>query len=205
MRLTRAVGVAAVTLTTIGCAFLAFANSGNFLVVDNHEKSDVIVITQGDSLDDLYWMGIRLLKEGYGRGLILDARSDRIYFGHSQAELADDFIRRTAADLTGQVRVCPISVDTTVEEVYRLANCLKGRSIHSVLLLVDDFHCRRSLSTFSRLLPQYHWSIAALPDHARFDTHWWERRSWTRTALLEWEHLFWWEIIDRWRFSAVNN
>jgi hypothetical protein len=68
------------------CLLITFRNSGNFLVVDNREKSDAIVITQGDSLDASYWMGLHLLTNGYGRELLLDARTNRIFFGRSQGD-----------------------------------------------------------------------------------------------------------------------
>jgi hypothetical protein len=195
--------VAALALAAIGLGLLVmvFRNGGNFLVVDNREKSDAILITQGDSLDESYWMGRRLLANGYGSELLLDARSNRTFFGRSQAEWAGDFIARTAANLPGQVRVCKIAADTTAEEVYEAGNCLKGHLIRSVLLVVDDFHTRRSLAIFSRLLPNYHWSIAAVQDPMRFGGAWWRKREWIRTAIVEWQHLLWWEAIDRWRFA----
>ncbi len=197
--------VAKLALVTIGLGLvvIAFRNSGNFLVVDNREKSDAIVVTQTDSLDPLYWMGLHLLTDGYGRELLVDARTDRIYFGRSQAEWAADFIQKTAAVHPGQVKVCPITADTTAEEVYEVGNCLKGSSIRSVLLVVQGYHCRRSLAIFSRLLPAYRWSIAAAPDTARFREHWWRKRVWIRTALIEWQHMLWWEMVDRWRYAPV--
>jgi uncharacterized SAM-binding protein YcdF (DUF218 family) len=195
--------VAALALATMGLWLLVmvFRNSGNFLVVDNREKSDAILITQGDSLDESYWMGLRLLKNGYGREVFLDARTNRMFFGRSQAEWAGDFIAKTAASLPGQVKVCPISADTTAQEAYETGNCLKGHLIRSVLLVVADFHTRRSLAIFSRLLPNYHWSIAGVKDPMRFGEHWWGKREWIRTAIVEWQHLLWWELIDRWRFA----
>lgn len=191
---------AVVAISLLG---LALANSGNFLVVDNRQRSDAIVITQADSLDAAYWEGLHLLTTGYGRELLLDAHSDRVYFGRPQSDWAADFIKTTTAGVPGQVRICPITADTTAQEVYDVGNCLKGSSIHSVLLVVDDFHCRRSIAIFSRLLPQYRWSISAVPDSRRFGAPWWRKREWIRTAVVEWQHLLWWEMIDRWRFSPV--
>src|SRR5438309_1316016 len=130
-----AVAGAAISLAVVG---IAIRNSGNFLIVDNRQKSDAIVITQGDSLDKGDWEGLQLLTAGYGRELLLDARSNRVFFGRTQAEWARDFIDKTAAGLPAQVRVCPISADTTAEEIYEVGNCLKGRSIRSVILIVDD-------------------------------------------------------------------
>jgi uncharacterized SAM-binding protein YcdF (DUF218 family) len=197
------INVAILVLVTVGLGFLAIAlpNSGNFLVVDNRERSDAIVITQADSLDTAYWIGLRLLTTGYGRELLLDARSDRVYFGRTQAESAIDFIKKTAAGVSGQVKVCPITADTTAQEVYEVANCINNGSIRSVLLLVDDFHCRRSLAMFSHLLPQYRWSIAAVPEAREFGTHWWRKREWIRTAVVERQHILWWEMVDRWRYE----
>ena len=75
-------------MISFGLVLILFRNSGSFLVVDNRERSDAIVITQADSLDLGYWMGLHLLAEGYGRELLLDARTDRMFFGRSQAEWA---------------------------------------------------------------------------------------------------------------------
>jgi hypothetical protein len=203
MRQIRPAAVAILTLTTValGLVVIAFRSSGNFLVVDNREKSDAIVVTQADSIDPLYWLGLHLLTDGFGRELLVDARTDQIYFGRNQAEWTADFIRETATTHPGQVRVCPITADTTAQEVYEVGNCLKGHSIRSVLLVVRDFHSRRSLAIFSRLLPAYHWSIAAAPDSARFCGNWWRKRVWIRTALIEWQHMLWWEIVDQWRYA----
>jgi uncharacterized SAM-binding protein YcdF (DUF218 family) len=181
---------------------ISIRKCASFLVVDSREKSDTIVITQADSLDAAYWMALRLLDSGYGRDVLLDARTDRIFFGRTEAQWADEFIRKTAS-FPDYVRVCPIDADTTVEEVYEVGNCLKERPIQSVLLVVSDFHSRRSLEMFSRLLPAYHWSIASISDSARFRTSWWQRRVWIRTTAVEWQHMLWWELIDRWRYRPV--
>lgn len=201
----RGAGIAklALALLAAGLVVIAFRSSGTFLVVDNHEKSDAIVITQSDSLDGAYWMGLRLLADGYGSELLLDARTDRIFFGLSQAEAANEFIGKTAAGFPGRVRVCPIMADTTAQEAYEVANCLKQRPIRSVLLVVDDFHCRRSLAMFSHLLPQYRWSIAPVTYPRNFGPQWWRKREWVRTTIVEWQHILWWEMVDRWRYAPL--
>jgi uncharacterized SAM-binding protein YcdF (DUF218 family) len=188
----------------LGLLVILSRSSGSFLVADNRKKSDAIVITQGDSLDTQYWTALRLLQQGYGRELLLDARTNLMLFGRSQADLANDFIKKTAGTFAGRVRVCAIVADTTAEEVYEAGNCLKVNGARSVLLVVDDFHSRRSLAMFSRLLPQYRWSIAPVLDATKFGVHWWRKREWVRTTMVEWQHLLWWELVDRWRFAPVN-
>ncbi len=178
--------------------------SGGYLVMDNRQKSDAIVVTQGDELDAGYWMGMQLLKQGYGRELLLDARANRIFFGRTQADLADEFIRKTAGSLANRVSVCPILADTTAEEAYEAGKCLKKIGARSVLLLSDDFHTHRSLLIFSHLLPAHHWSVAPVRDPKRFGDEWWRKRVWIRTAVVEFQHLIWWEVVDRWRFQPAD-
>ena len=156
VRQIRSSRLALLALVGTGLALLAFTfrSSGSFLVVDNRQRSDAVLITQGDSLDASYRTGIALLAAGYGRELLLDARTDRIFFGRSQAEWAREFIGKTATRFPGQVKVCPITADMTSEEVYQVENCLKGRSIRSVLLVVSDYHTRRSMAIFFALAAQ---------------------------------------------------
>jgi DUF218 domain len=194
----------ALAAVALGLLVILFRSSGDFLVADNRQKSDALVITQGDSLDGQYWTALRLLHEGYGRELLLDARTNLMLFGRSQAELADEFLKKTAGPAAGRVRVCPIAGDTTAQEVYEVGNCLKPIGARSVLLVVDDFHSRRSLAMFSRLMPQYRWSITAVSDPSRFGVRWWQKREWIRTTVVEWQHLLWWEFVDRWRFAPAT-
>ena len=81
----------------------------------------------------------------------------------------------------------------------RLPKCLKV-PLSRVLLVTSDYHSRRALSVLRQELPQYHWSIAAVHDSSVFlAEHWWQRREWAKTALMEWMKLVWWEAVDRWR------
>ena len=59
------------------------------------------------------------------------------------------------------------------------------------------------MEMFSYLLPQYHWSIAAVKDAENFGERWWQKRQWIRTAVVEWQHMLWWEMVDRWRYAPV--
>ena len=201
MRSRRPIRRLAAAALLLAVLVVLFRSSGSFLVVDNRQRSDALVITQGDSLDNQYWAALKLLREGYGRELFLDARTNLVLFGRSQAELAGDFIDRTAGDAGGHVKVCAIAGDTTAQEVYEAGNCLKATGARSALLVVADFHTRRSLAMFSRLMPQYRWSIIPVADETKFSTAWWRKREWIRTAVVEWQHLLWWEFVDRWRFA----
>ncbi len=173
--------------------------SGNLLVSDRPEKSDVIVVLAGDSQDHRYRRGMELLRAGYGRHLFLDASSDSNYFGHTPAELADAFMKQDAKELAAQVSVCPFEEDSTITETLYVAKCLEPLHPQNVVLVTSDFHTARARSIFRNRLPQYRWSVAAAHDDRIFGTAWWRHREWAKTTFEEWLKVTWWNMIDRWR------
>jgi uncharacterized SAM-binding protein YcdF (DUF218 family) len=66
------------------------------------------------------------------------------------------------------------------------------------LLVTSDYHTRRALSTFNRVLPR-DYSIAAVFDAREFGVQWWRHREWAKMNFDEWLKLIWWELVDRWR------
>ena len=98
--------------------------SGRYLVVNQPERSDVIVVLAGDHNDLRYWRGLELLREGYGQQMLLDASSDRIY-GRTYAEYASDFIARSAGEQRSQLSICVIANDSTVQEASDIRTCLE--------------------------------------------------------------------------------
>ena len=88
MRRIRPAVTGALALGAIGLGLLLvlFRFGGAFLVVDNRQRSDAILVTQADSFDRPYWMGAHLLADEYAGEMLLDARTDHIFFGRNQAE-----------------------------------------------------------------------------------------------------------------------
>jgi len=178
-------------------SFLALS-SGYLLIVDKPEHSDVILVLAGDG-DARYWRGMELLRAGYARRLLLDARADRVLWGHSPVEYAANFLQETAGSMRDQVHVCPLRGDSTSEEAKWIVACLAPFNTHSVLLVTSDHHTRRALSVMRHAMPQYHWSVAAATDQFEFGPQWWRHREWAKMNFIEWQRFVWWELVDRWR------
>jgi len=189
-----------VLLVLILICALVFFQPGGYLVVNNPEKSDAIVVLAGGTPDDRYWRGMELLRSGYGQHLVLDATTDVVY-GHSYPDLAADLVARTAGQNASQISVCPINGDSTKEEADQVNGCLQRLQPppRSVIVATDDYHTRRALSIFRNRLPQYQWTAAAAQDAFLFGTPWWKHREWAKTYLTEWQKLVWWELLDRWQ------
>jgi uncharacterized SAM-binding protein YcdF (DUF218 family) len=190
--------IIAAVLILIGA--LLFFQPGGYLVVNNAEKSDAIVMLAGDQVDLRYWRGLELLRAGYGHHFLVDAGSGEVY-GQSYLDLAANFVARTAAANASQVSICVVKGDSTKEEAPQVGECLAKLQPppHSVVLVTDDYHTRRALSIFRQCLPQIHWTAGAVHNDFLFGQPWWKNREWAKTYLTEWEKLLWWELWDRWR------
>jgi uncharacterized SAM-binding protein YcdF (DUF218 family) len=181
------------------CAFI-FLQPGKFLIVNNPEKSDAIVVLGGDSADQRYWRGMDLLRAGYARHMFVDATTG-VAYGHSFVDLAKEYIGQTAGANASQVSVCRIVGDSTKIEAQQVNACLQTMrpAPQSVIISTDDYHTRRALSIFRTELPQYKWTAAAARAEFLFGLPWWKNREWAKTYLTEWEKLLWWELVDRWQ------
>ncbi|SRR5579863_10452778 len=181
------------------CTFI-FLQPGKFLIINNPEKSDAIVVLGGDSADQRYWRGMELLRAGYARHMFVDATTG-ITYGHSFVDLAKEYVAHTAGTNAAQVSVCPIVGDSTKIEAQQVNACLQTMKPppQSVVIATDDYHTRRALSIFRRELPQYKWTAAAARAEFLFGLPWWKNREWAKTYLTEWEKLLWWELVDRWQ------
>lgn len=174
--------------------------SGRYLVINQPERSDVIVVLAGDHDDHRYWGALELLRAGYGQKMVVDATSDLMY-GQTYAEHASAFVRRSAGSNQSQISVCTITNDSPVQEASDIRNCLAllHPAPQSALVVTSDFHTRRALSIMRSRLPQYRWSVAAVNDSTIFGQPWWRNREWAKVALYEWEKLVWWQCFESWR------
>jgi hypothetical protein len=187
-------------IVLLAVAAFIFCQPGGFLIVNNVERSDAIIVLGGDAADQRYWRAMGLLREGYARHMIVDATTG-ITYGHSFVDLARDYVKQTAGPYGSQVSVCAIVGDSTKIEAQQVDACLQSLQPppHSVIIATDDYHTRRALSIFRKELPQYRWTAAATQADFLFGLPWWKNREWAKTYLTEWEKLLWWEMVDRWQ------
>jgi len=177
-----------------------FLGPGGYLVINDPQKSDAIIVLAGSDADARYWRGMELLQAGYAHHLVLDSLSG-IAYGRSFSELANEFVARTAGPYAAQVSVCAMHAESTKDEAPEAHTCLQHLQPppRTVIIVTDDYHTRRALSIFRNRLPQYYWSAAATQNDALFGQPWWKRREWAKTYLTESQKILWWELFDRWQ------
>ena len=172
-----------------------FAGAGRFLIVDRPGNAAIIVVLAGEA-EQRPERGLQLLRDGYAPRLVFDVPANGRIFQTSQLEIAQRFIQQLPE--AAAVSICPISAVSTKGEVEDTERCLKAFDAHSVLLVTSDYHSRRALSIFGKLLRQYRFEIVPVSDPNEFGVKWWERREWAKTTVEEWAKLIWWEGMERW-------
>jgi uncharacterized SAM-binding protein YcdF (DUF218 family) len=172
------------------------AYSGKFLIIDEPEKSDVIVVLAGET-DRRPARALELLGQGYGTTVIIDVSATEKIYQWSVTELAERYI--AILPQSSAIRICPIQGLSTREEAKDALRCIQQVGGRRVLLVTSDYHTRRALSIYRTLFPGFAFSVAAAYDSRQFGPQWWHHRQWAKTNLDEWLRLLWWQGAERWR------
>lgn len=186
--------VAGVVLAVLVVEFAAHA--GSILVVNNPQRSDVILVLAGET-DYRPARALELLDSGYARRVIIDVPADASVYGFTNLDLAKEYVQRLPQ--AASMEVCPIVGLSTKDEALDAEKCLERNKATRVLIVTSDFHTRRALSTLRHQLPAIEFSVAASFDETQFGTRWWTHREWAKTCFYEWLRLLWWSALDRWR------
>ena len=170
--------------------------SGSFLLVNDPEHADVIVVLAGET----NWRparGLQLLRQGYAPRILLDVPAAGIIYDQTMMNIAQKYAQNLPERQV--VSICPIVGLSTKTEAQDVLRCLKDSGARRILAVTSDYHTRRARSTFQHEMRAYTVSIAAAFDSENFGVPWWHRRQWAKINFDEWLRLVWWGIIDRWR------
>jgi hypothetical protein len=170
--------------------------SGGFLVVNNPQQADVIVVLAGETFQRPK-RGLELLSQNYAPKMLLDVPAVEMIYGQNAVELAQRYVQQLPQSQS--VAICPIVGLSTKAETQDVSRCLEQTGDRSILVVTSDYHTRRALSTFQHELPKYKIYVAAVRDPGQFGAGWWKRRQWAKMNFDEWIRLVWWEAVDRWR------
>lgn len=180
-------------LLLLGVVLAAF--SGKYLIVNQPEKSDAILVLAGET-DQRPARGLELMGQGYAPIVIIDVPATEKIYQWTLTELAEKY----AASLSQApaVTICPIVGLSTREEANDALGCIRQAGGHRVLLVTSDYHTRRALSIYRTRFPGLTFSVAAAYDSTQFGAQWWRHRQWAKTYVDEWLRLLWWEAVERW-------
>jgi len=176
-------------------AALLFSTSGAFLVRNDPEHADLIVVLAGET-DRRPARGLEFLHQGYAPKMMLDVPAGEKIFDQQTTDIAQKFVHGLPEH--DQVSICPILGLSTKAEAQDVKNCIAEISSNRILLVTSDYHTRRALSTFRHELPGHQFSVGAAEDVKQFGRQWWKHRQWAKMNFDEWLKLVWWDFVDRW-------
>jgi hypothetical protein len=172
------------------------ASAAKLLVVNAPEPSDIIVILAGET-DRRPALGLDLLRQGYGRRILLDVPAAAKIYDTTALAIADEYVRKLPQ--AAQITLCPIPGLSTRDESHDVARCLAHENGSKILIVTSDYHTRRALSIFRHEIAGHSFSVAGARDDTQFGIRWWTHRQWAKTCVDECLRLSWWEAVERWR------
>jgi hypothetical protein len=185
------------SLGLLGLFAALVAGTGRFLVVDEPEKSDAILVLAGETYNRPM-LALDLLERGYAPRIVMDVPAAERIYQWTAPELAQRWVQ--GLPQANSISICPIHGLSTRDESHEAQNCIaRGGGVHKVLIVTSDFHTRRARSVFQHEIPGLEFNMAAAHNPAEFGVLWWRQREWAKTNLYEWMRLIWWELVDRWR------
>jgi hypothetical protein len=185
------------SLGLLGLFGALVAGTGRFLVVDEPEKSDAILVLAGETYNRPM-LALDLLERGYAPRIVMDVPAAERIYQWTAPELAQRWVQ--GLPQANSISICPIHGLSTRDESHEAQNCIaRAGGVHKVLIVTSDFHTRRARSVFQHELHGVEFNMAAAHNPAEFGVLWWRQREWAKTNLYEWMRLIWWELVDRWR------
>jgi len=167
--------------------------AGQLVVSDGLEPSDAVVSLRGSAdqertrLDE----AMRVVERKYVPVLMASVDS-RPYFNQTVSGIVEEYLRHTKFPAE-KLRFCENSADNTVEEAQELLTCLRKLGATDVIVVTSEFHTRRTRMIFRRVFSGSGITVRVHPvyDPGYWDPHWWRRRRWAKTFLIETLALAW--------------
>jgi uncharacterized SAM-binding protein YcdF (DUF218 family) len=169
--------------------------SGRFLVLNDLEKADVIVVLAGET-NRRPARGLQLLSQNYAPKMLLDVPVSDVIYDRSLIEIAKSYVAK--APQSSLIEICPVVGLSTKGEAQDVARCLSHSAARRILLVTSDYHTRRARSIFQHQLKGYQIFVTPAYDPQQFGATWWQQRQWAKMNFNEWLRLMWWEAVDRW-------
>jgi uncharacterized SAM-binding protein YcdF (DUF218 family) len=169
--------------------------SGRFLVLNDLEQADVIVVLAGET-NRRPARGLQLLSQNYAPRMLLDVAVSDVVYDRSLIEIAKSYVAK--APQSSLIEICPVVGLSTKGETQDVARCLSHTGVRRILLVTSDYHTRRARSIFQHQLNGYQIFVTPAYDPQQFGASWWQQRQWAKINFNEWLRLMWWEAVDRW-------
>jgi len=157
------------------------------VVDDGLHPSDAVVALRGDPVEGTRRTdeAVKLLAQGYAKTILLDVSGEPFFGGH-EAQIVEAYLRSKGIS-EQQMQLCQNDADSTAEEARALHRCFERIGARQVIVVTSEYHTRRARFILRHELAGSGVTVRIHPAYDGFywDTHWWRRRRWAKTYLLE--------------------
>lgn len=175
--------------------------ASHYVVADPLEPSEAVIPLRGSEEEQRLRLdeAAKLVREGYAPLLLVSTYS-QTYYGHPVPRLVEAYLKEKDFPLE-KVRFCENNADYTAQEAVALRSCLEQLGAKKALVITSEYHTRRSHFLFRRILSPSGIEVRIHPlyNSQYWDSHWWRRRRWTKTFVIETISLAW-NILEQWAF-----
>jgi uncharacterized SAM-binding protein YcdF (DUF218 family) len=174
--------VAAVLLVVVFYVPLLTA-LGSYLVNEEPPvKADAAVVLGGDEFGLRTLKAAELVKQGFVPYALLSGPAMLI---SNEGEMMQEFAVQKGYPASFFQQSIH-GANSTHDEVEALAEDLKKRGVHKILLVTSNYHTRRAASLFRHAAPWLEIHPVAAPDEYFTPGGWWQTRRGRKTFVLEW-------------------
>lgn len=174
--------------------------AGRLVVSDDLEPSDAVIPLRGDAQEEPVRVdeAAQLVQKRYAPLLLVSVES-KPYYGTPVRRLAETYLREKGFPM-GQLRFCENSADNTLEEAQALRSCLRQVRAKRAIVVTSEYHTRRTRAIFRRVFAESGIAVRVHPAYNPnyWDPHWWRRRRWAKTFVIETLALAW-SQVERFR------
>ena len=174
--------------------------AGRLVVSDELEPADAVLSLRGSHEEEQLRIGeAARLVQGGNAPLLLVSVESKPYFGQPIRRLIETGLRAKGFPMQ-KLRFCENNADYTAEEALALRSCLRQLRARKATVVTSEYHTRRTRSIFRRVLSNSGIAARVYPVYNPnyWDPHWWRRRRWTKTFVIETLALVWNSIEQFW-------
>lgn len=153
---------------------------------DPPEKADVVVSLAGDDQGYRVVTAGQLVKDGWAPYALI---SGTPLFLTNEAEMAVAYAVAHGYPRSS-FQTFERDVVATRDETSAIAEYLKSKGVHTMLLVTSNYHTRRATRLMQQAAPSFRIRTVAAPDKYFAPDRWWKTRGGQRTFLLEWLKTF---------------
>lgn len=197
------------TFLIVGLLLVALANpftlswiASQYVVSDTLEPADAVIPLRGSPEEERIRLdeAAELVRKRFAPTLLVSVNS-RPFYGQPVSNLIEAYLEKNRFPAR-QLRFCENNADYTAEEAQALLACLQQLGAKHAIILTSEYHTRRTRFLFRRIFSRSGVSVRVHPAYnpQYWDTHWWRRRRWTKTFVIETLSLLW-SGVEQWGLS----